>query len=97
VADKWWNNKNHEKIRNLSQTLFLESMACCTEVTYVNEKLVGDPLDVKMFECSGWSLTESVANDIISSDQNIVLAYVKPKASKSMGSSFSLPKNDIDC
>ena len=51
-------------------------MASCTEVTYVNGNLVGDPLDVKMFESTGWTLTESAVDDKQSSDQNIVLAYM---------------------
>ena len=34
-------------------------MASCTAVTYVNGKLVGDPLDVQMFEATGWVLDES--------------------------------------
>ena len=31
-----------------------EAMASCTAVTYVNGRLVGDPLDVQMFEANGW-------------------------------------------
>ena len=45
--------------RNLNTTLFLEGMASCTAITYVNGKLVGDPLDVKMFEKTGWVLDET--------------------------------------
>ena len=47
----WWNEESQlaEKIRELPSTLFLEAMASCTEITYVNSDLVGDPLDVKMF------------------------------------------------
>lgn len=33
----------------MTSTLFLEALASCTAITYVNDKLVGDPLDVKMF------------------------------------------------
>lgn len=51
-------------------------MASCTEITYVNGLLVGDPLDVKMFESSGWTLRDFSINEKTSSDQNIVLAYV---------------------
>ena len=65
-------------MRNSHQTLFLEAMASCTEVTYVDGHLVGDPLDVKMFQSTGWTLTECAVDDKQSSDQNIVLAYVQP-------------------
>jgi len=40
--------------RNLNPTLFLEALASCTAITYVNGSLIGDPLDVKMFEATGW-------------------------------------------
>lgn len=49
---QWWNLPDFEeakKLRELPSTLFLEAMASCTEITYVNDALVGDPLDVKMF------------------------------------------------
>ncbi len=60
----------------MNQTLFVEAMASCTEITYVDGNLVGDPLDVKMFESTGWNLVETAVDDQASSDQNIVLAYV---------------------
>ena len=41
-------------------------MASCTAVTYVEGELVGDPLDVKMFEKTGWMLDET--------DQSVVSA-----------------------
>ena len=44
--------------RNLNATLLLEGMASCTAITYVNGKLIGDPLDIKMFESTGWVLDE---------------------------------------
>ena len=34
------------------------AMASCTSITYVRNKLVGDPLDIIMFEASGWTMTE---------------------------------------
>jgi len=30
-------------------TLYLEAIASCHAITYVNSELIGDPLDVKMF------------------------------------------------
>lgn len=46
---KWWETKQAKDFRSLPSTLFLESLACCCGVTYVNGSLIGDPLDVKMF------------------------------------------------
>ena len=37
----------------------LEIMATCHTLTYVNNKLIGDPLDIKMFESTKWSLEEN--------------------------------------
>ncbi len=33
-------------------------MATCHSLRVVNEELVGDPLDLKMFEFTGWSFEE---------------------------------------
>lgn len=55
---RWWESKDAESYRNARATLFLESLASCTAITYVNDKLIGDPLDVKMFEATGWVLEE---------------------------------------
>ena len=61
-------------------TLFLEGMASCTAITYVNDELVGDPLDVKMFESTGWVLdeTDQRVTEAEGQDQ-LVIAYVYPK------------------
>lgn len=46
-------------------------MACCTAVTYVNKILVGDPLDVKMFEALDWVMEEPHVNK---GDEGIIIA-----------------------
>jgi len=33
-------------------------MSACTSITYVNKKLIGDPLDIEMFNFTGWQLEE---------------------------------------
>lgn len=45
----WWLGEFSSIYRNENSTLLLEALASCTAVTYVNNELVGDPLDVKMF------------------------------------------------
>ena len=47
VFDDFTNDPTN--LTNNNNTLMLEAMASCTAITYVNGKLVGDPLDVKMF------------------------------------------------
>jgi len=44
------------------QKLFIECLACCHGITRVNGKIIGDPIDVKMFEASGWELNENLEN-----------------------------------
>ena len=55
-------------------------MASCTAVTYVNGNLVGDPLDVQMFESTGWVLNESDQRKQNAEGQDqLVIAYVYPQ------------------
>ena len=42
----WWKLSNAAEKRNENSILFVEAMASCTAITYVDGKLVGDPLDV---------------------------------------------------
>lgn len=59
--------------------LLNEVMATCHSITYVDNKLVGDPLEVKMFESTNWQLIEknSGANSAIAGE-DIVMAYARP-------------------
>jgi cation-transporting P-type ATPase 13A2 len=54
--------------------LFLEALATCHSITYVKDELIGDPLDVKMFQATGWLLEEHSQE---ASDE-LVLGYVRP-------------------
>ena len=49
-------------------------------MTYVNQELIGDPLEVKMLQDTDWVLEEPTvaANSDIGYD-DVVLAYVRPK------------------
>jgi cation-transporting ATPase 13A2 len=47
-----------EATRQSRRAKFIETMASCTAITDLNGTLIGDPLDVRMFESSGWTLTE---------------------------------------
>jgi cation-transporting ATPase 13A3/4/5 len=35
-----------------------EAMACCHSITYVDGHLIGDPLEIKMFQSTKWKLFE---------------------------------------
>ena len=43
--------------------LFIECLASCHGITRVNGKIIGDPIDVKMFDASGWELKENLENE----------------------------------
>lgn len=56
---QWWLDKlDMEEYFESPKSLFLESLASCHSITYVNDELIGDPLDVKMFQATGWILEE---------------------------------------
>jgi len=77
----WWERQDASKIRKQLSTLFLEAMASCTAITYVNDSLIGDPLDVKMFESTGWVQDESHLNSNgrgAQADDQAVIAYIHP-------------------
>lgn len=59
-----------------------EAMASCTAVTYVNGRLVGDPLDVQMFEANGWVFDEN--DQKMDGDDELVIGYVQPKQSSDL-------------
>lgn len=37
-------------------------MATCHQITYVRSELVGDPLDVRMFQATRWDLREDAVS-----------------------------------
>tara|TARA_B110000285_G_C15133835_1_gene625458 strand:- start:2019 stop:2237 length:219 start_codon:yes stop_codon:yes gene_type:complete len=65
------------------QVLLLEAMASCHSITYVNKKLIGDPLEIKMFESTNWELDEKnlVSNSSLAVN-DLILAFVRPLSFK---------------
>ena len=61
-------------------------MASATAITYVNGSLIGDPLDVKMFEATKWILDETHDQPAVSEDgpasDDMVLCYTYPVAAE---------------
>lgn len=64
-------------------------MASCHSITYVQDELVGDPLEIKMFESTKWQLDEQCAatNSLLANDE-VVLAYVKPPMGRGASQEF---------
>ena len=76
------NGENVESRKNDLRQLYLECLACCQGITRVGDKLIGDPIDVEMFESTGWDLIED-CEDTNNYDPKIA-TYVRPKEEKSL-------------
>jgi hypothetical protein len=72
----WWLEENAEELRETNQVLYVEAMASCTAITYVHGSLIGDPLDVKMFEATGWVLDEPDGKQ--ASDNELLIGTMYP-------------------
>ena len=85
-----YKNKNKDLIQ-----YYTECLACCHCLTYVKGKLVGDPIDVKMFESLDWILKE---NDSLNGAQNadpLVLNYIRPKSEEDIEIRFQNNNENI--
>lgn len=47
-------------------------MACCHGLAWVKGKLVGDPLELKMFETTKWELIENANHVEVRNDANVL-------------------------
>lgn len=60
--------------------LFIEIMASCHSLTSIQDRLIGDPLEIIMFQHSNWALNEQNPDKY----DELVLAVVKPSISKAV-------------
>ena len=72
------NNKSQSDKNKDLNLFFVECLATCHCATYVNEKIIGDPVDVKMFESSGWTLHENNAEQEEKTSHNMISTFVRP-------------------
>ena len=56
----------------------VQAMATCHSLTVIAEQLTGDPLDLKMFQSTGWALEEPTL-DTSEQFDNIAPTVVRPK------------------
>ena len=78
----------HDKNGDLNQ-LYIECLATCHQITRVNSHLIGDPIDVKMFQSTGWVFTEGNHDDLISS-------YVRPPQEEDLEVKLNKENEDED-
>ena len=89
LSDKNYKNKNKDLLQ-----YYTECSACCHCLTYVKEKLVGDPIDVKMFEALGWIMKENDSNDGEKNLDPLVLNYIRPNTEEDI--EIRLQNNDTN-
>ena len=77
--DKNYKNKNKDLLQ-----LYVECLACCHCLTYVKENLVGDPIDVKMFESTGWIKKENIDIGDGKNINPLVLDFIRPKCEEDL-------------
>ena len=70
--------KQHKDKNKDLNLFFVECLATCHCATYVNDKIIGDPVDVKMFESSGWTLHENSADQEEKTSHNMISTFVRP-------------------
>ena len=81
---KSYSSKNKDLLK-----LYLECMATCHCLSIINEKIIGDPIDVKMFENTGWVLDdkqnepENIIDNGASQNKKIIFT-VRPKKNKEL-------------
>ena len=78
----------HDKNGDLNQ-LYIECLATCHQITRVNNKLIGDPIDVEMFQSTGWVFIEGNHDDLIST-------YVRPPQEEDLEKKLSEIEEDED-
>ena len=55
-------------------------MASCHAITYVKNELLGDPLEIKMFESTKWILNENIqgTNSLMQGDDIKLATVIMP-------------------
>ena len=93
--EKLKNNNNVKTRKKELRQLYIECLACCHGATRVDNKIIGDPIDVEMFESTGWELIEE-CEDVDNYNPKIA-QYVRPKEELSLTEKLvGLPGFDKD-
>ena len=85
-----YKNKNKDLLQ-----YYIECLACCHCLTYVNGNLVGDPIDVKMFESLDWILKENDSSNGTQNADPLVLNYIRPKTEEDIEIRFQNNNENI--
>ena len=94
--------KQHKNKNQDLNLFFVECLATCHCATYVNDKIIGDPVDVKMFESSGWTLHENSAEQEEKTSHNMISTFVRPGQEEDLNTKIqrikeqNLGPNEVD-
>ena len=85
---------DRDKNKDLNE-FYIECLATCHSATLVNGNLVGDPIDVKMFQASEWNLYET-NNENEDNANALISTYVRPKYERDLTTKISELDEDED-
>jgi len=74
--------------------LFMESISSCHSITKVNGKMIGDPIDIEMFEATGWTLNENM--DSKENQENLILTSVRPSQERDLREKLASDEKEKD-
>lgn len=83
------NIHDHEKYKSI-----IYAMATCHSLRVVDDELLGDPLDVKMFQFTGWSYEEGGNN--ISEHPNLNMDTITPSIARPPASETDIINQEPD-
>ena len=84
-------SSNKKSLNNDLNQLFIECLASCHSATLVNNNLIGDPIDVKMFQSSDWNLYENLSEK---KNQNFINTFLRPKQEISLENKLKSTENE---
>ncbi|XP_039253906.2 polyamine-transporting ATPase 13A3-like [Styela clava] len=95
-SDKFASPTKPENIISMDKkSELIRCMTTCHSLTIINNELSGDPLDIQMFEATGWKLVEPKVEDETKYDQ-LQTTYVRPPRDvNDISSSIELVENSI--
>ena len=90
-------SQSQNNYKNASKDLlqyYIECLACCHCLTYVKEKLLGDPIDVRMFESVDWIMKENSNSGNENNFNPLILDFIRPKCEEDITVPFD-DKNNV--
>lgn len=87
---KHWKIEKHKEIHSY----LIENLATCHSLTKVKDKLMGDPIDIRMFESTGWILNENLENEY--NYDSLVSTFVRPGSETSLNEKLAMEGADED-